>query len=351
MKVLNQFNFKDKRVLVRCDFNVPLDKEGNILDDFKIKQSLKTINYLKESGARIILMSHLGDPKGEMVKVLTMDTVKRRLEKLLGQKIIKSDDCVGKKTKETADKISNGEILLLENLRFHKEEEENNHDFAMELAGLGDIYVNEAFAVSHRAHASIVGIPNYLPSCAGFLFEKEIQVLSGLVGNPKKPLIVIIGGTKVETKSKLIEKFLEVADWVLVSGLIQKETNEQGLKFKNQEKVIFPVGDLAAFDINSESVKIFEEKIAVAKTIFWNGPFGMIEKEEFSKGTRALAEAIIKSGAFSVIGGGETTEFVNKLGLINKFSHVSTGGGAMLDFLVDGDLVGLDALGEGALGN
>jgi phosphoglycerate kinase len=346
MKDLNQFNFENRKVLVRCDFNVPLDIERNILDDFKISQSLKTINYLKENGAKIILMSHLGDPKGEIMESLRLDPIGIRLEKLLGSKIIKIDDCIGEKTKEAVGKISAGEILLLENLRFHKEEEDNDRDFAKELAGLGDIYVNEAFAVSHRAHASIVGVPKYLPSCEGFLFEKEIRVLGDLVKNPKKPLVVIIGGKKVETKARLIEKFTEAADWVLVSGLIKKEINEKGLKFNNQEKIISPMGDLAALDINPESIKIFEEKIKIAKTIFWNGPFGKIEEKKYAVGTRAIADAIIKSGAFSVAGGGETLEFVNKLGLADKFDHISSGGGAMLDFLVDGKLAGLAALGN-----
>jgi 3-phosphoglycerate kinase len=345
MKTLKEFDFQNKRVLVRCDFNIPLSNEGNILDDFKIKKTIPTIEYLSRKGAKIILMSHLGEPKGAVAEKLRLTSVKKRLSEILNFSVEKTDDCIGKKVKEKISSMSEGEMILLENLRFHQEEKENNQDFAKELASLGDIYVNEAFAVSHRSHASIVGVPKYLPACVGFLFEKEISVLKELVENPKKPLVVIIGGTKVETKSKLIDKFSEVADWVLVSGLIQKEINEKKLKFKNQEKIVFPVGDLAAMDINLESVKIFEEKIKFSKTIFWNGPFGKVEQEEYVSGTKAIAKAIIDSGSFSVVGGGETLEFINKFNLTDKFDYVSSGGGAMLDFLVDGDLPGLSALG------
>jgi 3-phosphoglycerate kinase len=344
MKTLKEFDFQNKRVLVRCDFNVPLDEKGNILDDFKIKKTIPTIEYLRSKNAKIILMSHLAEPKGVVVESMRLYPVQKRLSEILGIFIKKADDCIGEQVKEIVSDISNGEILLLENLRFHQEEKENNQDFAKELASLGDIYINDAFAVSHREHASLVSVPKYLPSGIGFLFEKEIDVLKGLVEDPKRPLIVIIGGTKVETKAKLIEKFSEVADWILVSGLIQKEINEKGLKFTNQKKIISPVGDLAALDINEESVKMFQEKIKFSKTIFWNGPFGKIEQKEYAIGSRAIADAIINSGAFSVVGGGETIEFINKLNLGDKFNYVSSGGGAMLDFLADGTLPGIIAL-------
>jgi 3-phosphoglycerate kinase len=349
MKDLNQFNLENKRVLVRCDFNVPLNEEGNILDDFRIRQSLGTIKYLANKGAKIILMSHLGDPQKEteksQLKKYSLNFVVKRLEELLDKKIYFLNDCVGLEVEKKVKDLEPGQIVLLENLRFHEEEEKNDSDFAKALANLGDIYVNEAFSVSHRSHASIVGIPKYLPSCAGFLFEKEISVLRGLVENPKRPLVVIIGGKKVETKSGLIEKFAQVADWVLISGLIKKEINEKRLKFSNEEKIVFPSGDLAALDINTETIKKLEEKIVLAKTVFWNGPFGMTEEEEYAVGSKAITDAIIKSGAFSVIGGGETLEFVNRLGLIDKFSHVSTGGGAMMVFLSGEKLSGVEALG------
>jgi 3-phosphoglycerate kinase len=345
MKSLNQLNFENKKALVRCDFNVPLDEKGNVSDDFRIKEALPSIKYLLASGAKVILMSHLGEPEGKFVSSLSLAPVSKKLSSFLNIPVDMASDCVGEEVEQRVAAMNGGNILLLENLRFHKEEKENDSDFAKKLARLGDIYVNEAFSVSHRKHASIVGVPEFLPSCAGLLFEKEIKILRGLIDKPRRPLVVIIGGKKVETKAALIEKFAQVADWVLVSGLIQKEINEKDLKFKNAEKMIPPVGDLAALDINQESVKIFDEKIKTAKMIFWNGPFGKTEDERYASGTKAIADAIINSQAYSVIGGGETLEFFNKLGLIEKFNHVSSGGGAMLDFLTDGRLPGIEALG------
>jgi phosphoglycerate kinase len=344
MKTLNDFDFKNKRVLVRCDFNVPLNEEGNILDTFRIEKTIPTINYLREKKAKIILMSHLGDPEGKIVENLKLLPVQKKLSEILNFKVAMAADCVGQEVKTMVLNMQPGEILLLENLRFHREEKENDPTFAKDLASLGEVYINECFSVSHRKHASVVGVPEILPAGIGLLFQKEIEILRQLLESPSRPLVVVIGGKKVETKAALIEKFTDVADWVLVSGLIQKEINEKGLKFKNRQKIVSPIGDLAALDINQESIKIFSEKIEIAKTVFWNGPFGKTEDEKYANGTRAIAGAIIESGAFSIIGGGETLEFVNRLGLIEKFNHVSSGGGAMLDFLSDGDLPGLDAL-------
>lgn len=303
MKFLRDFDFKNKKVLVRCDFNVPLSKKGEILDDFKIKQTLPTIEYLIKAGAEVILMSHLAG--GANLK-----PVEERLAELLGR-----------------------QVTLLENLRFNKGEEKNDDNFARELVKLGDIYINDAFAVCHREHASIVGVPKYLPSGAGLLLEKEIKTLKQLMENPQKPLVAIIGGAKAETKVKIVEKLLKVADFVLVGGLLNKEI---------KGKII---GAGEGLDIPEADLKIFKGKIAEAKTIFWNGPLGRIEEEQFSKGTKEIAEAIIKSGAFSIVGGGETVEFINKLGSIDKFSYVSTGGGAMMAFLAGEKLPGLKALG------
>jgi phosphoglycerate kinase len=344
MKTLKEFDLRNKKILVRCDFNVPLDERGNILDDFRLKQAFPTIGYLAEQGAKTILMSHLDSPGGKVVENLRLNPVQDWLMQYLDFSIFKTQDCIGSEVKKWVDNIKAGDILLLENLRFHKEEEENDVSFAKELASFGDIYVNEAFSVSHRKHSSVVGIPKYLPSAAGFLFEKEINILKELVENPKRPLTVIIGGKKAESKAKLIEKFSKVADWVLVSGLIQKEINDKGLKFTHQEKIISPEGNLMAPDINQETVKIFTEKINFSKTVFWNGPLGKTEEDEYVFGSKSIAEAIINSGAFSVAGGGETLQFINKLGLAEKFSHVSSGGGAMLDYLADGELPGLTAL-------
>ncbi len=323
MKILTDFNVKNKRVLVRCDFNVPLDNNGNILDDFRIKQVLPTIKYLIKNGAKIILMSHL-DPENTGVadKKYNLDKVKERLENFLGK-----------------DKF-----ILLENLRFHKEETEGNLKFAEELSKLGDIYINDAFSVCHRNHASIVGVPKYLPSGAGLLLAKEIESLNKFLENPEKPIVIIIGGKKVETKSKFINKISKVADCVIISGLIKKEVIEKKIEFESPEKIIGPADNLAAPDIDEKTIKMFEEKILQAKTVLWNGPFGKFEEEKYAKGTLAIAEAIIKSKAFSVIGGGETVEFLEKQGIIDKFSHVSTGGGAMMAYLSGDELPGLEAL-------
>jgi phosphoglycerate kinase len=336
---------------VRCDFNVPLDEKGNILDDFRIRQTLPTIKYLIENNAKIILMSHL-DPESTGVadKKYTLDKVAECLAGYLNFSIQKENNCIGPDAETESNKLEPGKILLLENLRFHKEETDNppagGLDFAKKLSYLGDIYVNDAFSVCHRNNASIVGVAQFLPSCAGLLLEKEIESLNKVLDNPQKPMVAIIGGKKVETKSRLIDNVSEVADFVIVSGLIAKEVGEKNIKFKYSEKVLFPTGQLDALDINEESIKTFEEKIITAKTVLWNGPFGKFEDKEYAKGTLAIAKAIIESKAFSVVGGGETVEFLEKQGMIDKFSHVSTGGGAMMAYLSGEKLPGIVALGN-----
>jgi phosphoglycerate kinase len=343
-KTLRDFDVIGKRILVRADFNVPLSAEGEILDDFRIKKTIPTIQYLIEGGAKVILMSHLGRPQGEVVESLRMNPVQNRLMEYLDLSITKAPDCVGEGIERWTKEMLPGEILLLENLRFHKEEEENNENFARELSRLGDIYINDAFGVSHRAHASIVGIPKFLPSAAGFLLEREIQVLSDLIKKPEKPLVAIIGGAKVEKKAKFIDKISEIADFVLINGLIQKEAKEKNIQFKHPEKIIEPIDGVQGNDIGPKTINLFREKISQAKTVFWNGPLGMIEKEEFSEGTKVIAQAIIESGAFSVVGGGETVYLFQRIGLIESFNHVSTGGGAMLAFLSGESLPGLEVL-------
>ncbi|MEK7503557.1 MAG: phosphoglycerate kinase [Patescibacteria group bacterium] len=322
MKTLKDFDVKDKRVLVRADFNVPLSAQGEILDDFRIRETLPTIKYLIKEGAHVILMSHLGDPGGKFVKELQLKPVAERLMELLGEK-----------------------VELLENLRFNPGEESNDESFAKELAQRGDIYINDAFGACHRAHASIVGVPNFLPSGAGLLLEKEIISLTKLSTNPEKPLVAIIGGAKVETKAAMIDKISEKADFVLISGLIGKGVVSRKIALKHPEKIVFPVDEIGGGkDVGPETIKLFKEKIAQAKTIFWNGPLGKIEEDEFALGTKEIAQAITESQAFTVVGGGETVEFITKLGLVEKFSHVSTGGGAMLAFLSGDKLPGLEAL-------
>jgi len=342
MKFLKDFVFKGKRVLVRCDFNVPLSEKGEILDDFRIKETIPTIEYLIKKGAKVILMSHLGKPKGKVIESLRLDKIQEKLMEYLDLSIVKAPDCVGSEIENWTKEMAEGEILLLENLRFHKEEEENNENFAKELAKLGDIYINDAFACCHRAHASIVGITKFLPSGAGLLLEKEIKSLEKIIQNPAKPLVSIFGGDDPDFKA--IEEISKIADFILIGGLIENLLKEQNIKLEFPEKIIKPIDDVEGKDIGQKTIKNFKEKISLAKTIFWSGPLGKIEEKRFQKGTKEIAKAIIESGAFSVIGGGETIEFINKLGLVEKFSHVSTGGSALLFYLAGEKLPGIEAL-------
>lgn len=344
MKTFRDFNFHGKIVLVRCDFNIPLSQEGDILDDFRIKKTIPTIKYLIENGAKTILMSHLGDPEGKIVENLRLTPIQEKLTKYLSLSIVKASDCIGKEVEKLKKEIQVGEVLLLENLRFHKEEEENDENFAGELAKLGDIYINEAFSVCHRNHASVVGITKYLSSGAGPLLEKEIEVLSQIIKNPKRPLVVIIGGSKFKDKAKVVEKFSEIADFLLLGNLVADEVKEKKIKIKYPEKIVFPLEDKNSPDMSEETIRNFKEKILKAKTIFWAGPLGKIEEERYQRGTKEISQAIIESGVFSVIGGGDTVEFINKIGFIEKFNHVSIGGGAMLEFLAGEKLPGLAAL-------
>jgi phosphoglycerate kinase len=343
-KTLKDFNVEGKKVLVRCDFNVPVGDRGEILDDFRIKKSLPTIKYLIENQAKIILMSHLGEPGGKVIENLKMDKVAERLSEYLGISIEKESDCIGPEVEYVAGELEKGKVLLLENLRFHAEEKENDLEFARRLSGLGEMYVNEAFSVDHRAHASLAGVPNFLPNCAGILLEKEITALNKIIKNPSKPMVALVGGTKVETKTKFINKISEKSDMVMVSGLIKKEIDEKKINLRYPEKIMGPNGALDALDINKESAKLFADRILTAKTVLWNGPFGKFEDKAYAKGSLVIAKAIIKSKAFSVVGGGETVEFIEKQGIIDKFSHVSTGGGAMLSYLSGDELPGIKAL-------
>ena len=385
MKFLKNINVSNKRVLVRADFNVSLDEQGNILDDFRIKATLPTIEYLIKNSAKVILMAHLGKPKGRIVEKLKMDSVQERLMEYLDVSITKAPDCIGEEIEKWTHEMQTGEILLLENLRFHKEEEENDETFAKELAKLGDIYVNDAFGASHRQHASIVAITKFLPAYAGLLLEKEINALNIILENPAKPLIVIIGGAKISTKMKLIKNFLKKADNILLGGalantalhalgmgigksFIEEEMVDEVKGFNiTDTKLHIPVDTVAStdtsgekeieiapvgktkenqliLDIGPETQKLFSRMIKEAKTIIWNGPMGLFEKEQFAKGTEAVAKAIAACECYSVVGGGETVTFIDKLGLVDKFSHISTGGGAMLKFLAGEEMPGLKAL-------
>ncbi len=349
MKSIAQAEVLNKRVLVRCDFNVPIDENGNILDDLRIVSSRRTIDFLIGKGAKVILLSHLGEPKGRVVEQLRLNNVRSLLSEQLGIPVAKTEDCIGTVSERAVAAMKNGDVLLLENVRFHAEEESNSPKFGQQLARLGDCYVNEAFSTSHRAHASLTQLPRFLPAFAGFELLKEVQALEPLLKNPAKPMVVVVGGTKVETKADFLDTISNIADSILVSNLIAGEIESKNIRFKNMQKVVVPVdgnpGNGLNLDIGPRTIELFCEVLKTAKTVFWSGPVGKIEEVEYKKGSLALAQAIISSGAYSVTGGGDLNAFLRKEGLQEQFSHVSTGGGALLAFLAGDRLPGLEALG------
>lgn len=378
-KTVKDIDVKGKRVLVRCDFNVPL-KEGKITDDIRIVSALPTINYLREHGARVILMSHLGRPDGQPKKEFTLAPVAERLAELLDEKVIfaASDLVVDENVKEEASRLNDGEVMLLENVRFRKEETKNGAEFAKELASLGDIFVNDAFGTAHRAHASTAGIADYLPCVSGFLIEKEVKFLGDALENPARPFVAIMGGAKVGDKIPVIENLLKKVDTLIIGGgmaytffkaegyevgnsildadnielareLITR-ASELGVKmllpldavcakeFKNDTEIAIcskenMPKDMMGMDIGPDSVKLFTEAIEEAKTVVWNGPMGVFEMPNFEQGTRKIAEALADSEAVTIIGGGDSAAACEQFGLKDKMTHISTGGGASLEFL------------------
>jgi len=313
MKTLRDLDVKNKRVFVRCDFNVPVDERGNIEDEYRIQQTLPTLKYLQENGARLVLASHFAEGK-------SLDPVWEKVKELIGEK----------------------DITFLENLRLDRGEEENSDEYAKKLAAMADVYVNDAFGVCHRVHASVVGIPKYLPSGAGFLLEKEVNVLGQVMQSPKRLFIAIIGGVKFESKAKVIDGFLKSADYVLVGGKIGLSGEVKKVK---SEKIVLPVDSVDGFDIGSKTIELFAGIIKEAATVVWAGPVGMFEKEPYDLGTKAIGEAIVNNEkAFKVAGGGDTVSAINKFNLQDKFNHLSTGGGAMLEFVAGEILPGLQAL-------
>ncbi|OGX24871.1 MAG: phosphoglycerate kinase [Omnitrophica WOR_2 bacterium RIFCSPHIGHO2_01_FULL_48_9] len=392
---MNKLTIKDlalkgKKLIIRADFNVPLDDKLNITDDRRITEALATIQYaLKQGVLKVILMSHLGRPDGQVVESMRLTPVAKRLEKLLGEKVLKLDECVGDAVKQAIAK-STQRVILLENLRFHKEEEKNNPEFAKQLASLADIYVNDAFGTAHRAHASTEGITKYLPSVAGLLIEKEIQYLGQAVNNPKRPLVVILGGAKVSDKIKLIENLLKRADAILIGGGMaytflkaqgknignskleadKVETAKNLLEKAKQVKVeivlttdfcivkkfdapetLKIVKDIPdgweSLDIGPETRKRFKEVLAKAKTVVWNGPVGVFEIDAYAQGTRDVAEFLAGlKGVTTIVGGGDSAAAVSKFHLDDKMTHISTGGGASLEFLEGKELPGIAALNE-----
>lgn len=378
-KTIKDIEVKGKRVLVRCDFNVPL-KEGRITDDIRIVSALPTINYLREHGARVILMSHLGRPEGEPKKEFTLAPVAERLTALLGEKVIfaASDFVVDEKVKAAANALKDGEVMLLENVRFRKEETKNGADFAKELASLGDIFVNDAFGTAHRAHASTAGIADYLPCVSGFLIEKEVKFLGDALENPARPFVAIMGGAKVGDKIPVIKNLLKKVDSLIIGGgmaytFFKAQGYEIGTSIldadnielakdllaeaeKTGVKILLPVDAVCAkefkndtefavyakenmpkdrmgMDIGPESVKLFAEAVKNAKTVVWNGPMGVFEMPNFENGTKKVAEALAQSNAVTIIGGGDSAAACEQFGLKDKMTHISTGGGASLEFL------------------
>lgn len=388
-KTVRDLDVAGKKVLVRVDFNVPLNDKGEITDDTRITASLPTIQYLLEQKAAVILMAHLGRPKGQVKPELSLAPVAKHLGKLLGKKILFAPDCVGEAAQAAASKLKPGYILLLENLRFHKEEEKNDMEFAEKLASLADLYVNDGFGVSHRAHASVEGVTHFLPAAAGFLLEKEIQYVGQAVTNPLHPFVAIIGGAKVSDKIGVISNLLDKVDTLLIGGgMANTFLAAQGYKMgkslveedkldlakellakakKNKVNMLLPT-DLVmaaefapdaehvtekvknlnqaymALDIGAETSKAYAEALADAKMIVWNGPMGVFEMDAFCKGTEAVAKAVAKSRATSIVGGGDSVAAIEKLGLAKRITHISTGGGASLEYLEGKVLPGVAAL-------
>ena len=388
-KTVRDLDVAGKKVLVRVDFNVPLNDKGEITDDTRITASLPTIQYLLEQKAAVILMAHLGRPKGQVKPELSLAPVAKHLGKLLGKNILFAPDCVGEAAQADASKLKPGHILLLENLRFHKEEEKNDMEFAEKLASLADLYVNDGFGVSHRAHASVEGVTHFLPAAAGFLLEKEIQYVGQAVTNPLHPFVAIIGGAKVSDKIGVISNLLDKVDTLLIGGgMANTFLAAQGYKMgkslveedkldlakellakakKNKVNMLLPT-DLVmaaafapdaehvtekvknlnqaymALDIGAETSKAYAEALADAKMIVWNGPMGVFEMDAFCKGTEAVAKAVAKSRATSIVGGGDSVAAIEKLGLAKRITHISTGGGASLEYLEGKVLPGVAAL-------
>ncbi len=347
MKSIKDARVEGKRVLVRCDFNVPLDERGNIEDDLRIRAALPTLRFLLSRDAKLVLISHLQNPEGESLESMSLGSIGKRLEQLLGVTVRQTASCLGKEVDATMSRLSKGEVLLLENIRFCPEEEANDREFARDLSRLGDLYVNEAFSVCHRVHASVVSIPKFLPSFAGLLLEKEISALEKIIEYPKRPFVVVMGGSKVETKGAFIDAISETADTVLLGNLISNATS--GTHFIHEEKIVRPIdgvpGPGKEFDIGPQTIALFAGHINKANTVFWSGPMGKIEEKEYEQGSLALAHAILERNAYSVAGGGNLNSFLRKHNLAEQFSHVSTGGGAMLAFLAREKLPGLEALG------
>ena len=387
-KTIEDIEVKGKRVLARCDFNVPL-KDGVITDDKRIREALPTIKYLADNGAKVILCSHMGRPKGEFKPEFSLAPVAARLSEMLGKDVVLAKDVVGEDAKSKAAALNEGDVMLIENVRFHKEETKNDPDFAKALASMADIFVNDAFGTAHRAHASTAGVADYLPAVCGYLIQKEISIMGGALSEPKRPFVAILGGAKVSDKIGVIKNLINKVDTLIVGGgmaytffkangyqigtsiceddkidlakELQEEAKAKGVNF------LIPVdnrcGDAydpechdllvdsdnipegyMGLDIGPKTEALFADAIKSAGTVVWNGPMGVSEWEKFASGTRAVATAVAESGAISIIGGGDSAAAINTLGFADKMTHISTGGGASLEFLEGLELPGIACL-------
>ena len=388
-KTVKDIDIKGKKVFVRCDFNVPMDENKNITDNRRIVSALPTIKYLIEQGCKIILSSHLGRPKGEFKEEFSLKPVAAELSKLLGQEVLMAKDVIGESAKQLANSLQPGQVMLLENVRFHREETDNDPEFAKQLASMAEIFVNDAFGTAHRAHASTEGISHYLPSVSGFLIEKELKFLGDALNNPERPFVAILGGAKVSDKIGVIDSLLEKVDTLMIGGgmaytffkaqgynvgnsLCEPDKCELALnlmeKAKNKGvKLLLPIDTRVGkefkpdtesktvawteipegwegFDIGEKTIEMFKNEIKSAKTVIWNGPVGLFEFDQFAIGTNTIAQELAKLDATTIIGGGDSAAAVEKAGLADKMTHISTGGGASLEFLEGKKLPGIECL-------
>ena len=388
-KTIKDIDLKGKKVLVRCDFNVPMDEEKNITDNTRIVAAMPTIKYLLENNCAVILCSHLGRPKGEFKPEFSLQPVAKELSKLLGKEVIMAKDVVGEDATSKAKNLQLGEVMLLENVRYHREETDNDPEFAKKLADMAEIYVNDAFGAAHRAHASTAGVANYLPAVSGFLIEKELQFLGKALNNPERPFVAILGGAKVSDKIGVIDSLLEKVDTLMIGGgmaytffkaqgyevgnslceLDKLDLAKEAMKKAeaNGVKLMLPVDTKVGkefkpdtesktvawteipegwegFDIGEKTIEMFCNELKTAKTVVWNGPLGLFEFDQFAIGTNEIAKTLAKIDATTIIGGGDSAAAVKKAGLEDKMTHISTGGGASLEFLEGKKLPGIECL-------
>ncbi len=388
-KTVRDIDVKGKKVLVRCDFNVPQDENGNITDNRRIVSALDTIKYLLDNNAKVILCSHLGRPKGEVKPEFSLKPIAAELEKLLGKEVKLAKDVIGEDAQNLINNMNEGEVVLLENVRFHREETDNDPEFSKKLASFAEIFVNDAFGTAHRAHSSTAGVADYLPAVSGFLIEKELNFMGDALNNPQRPFMAILGGRKVSDKIGVIEALLEKVDTLMIGGAmaytffkamgygvgesiceldkldlaneLMEKAKQKGVKlmlpvdtrigkeFKpDTESKVVKYNEIPdeweGYDIGDETIKMYIEELSKAKTVVWNGPVGLFEFDQFAVGTNSLAKALGDLDAVTIIGGGDSAAAIEKLGIADKFSHISTGGGASLEFLEGKKLPGIECL-------